>query len=195
MVWRREVDCSLNVTDRPTHACQKGRSRPGMGRPTDPPPRAARRKFWAGTARPADPAAHSAAKNLRRQLSWHARPAHIYGLTCNQESIVSKFTSYGAGQVNGLTRLLQKPARKWRLCEVMRPKISGRPTRPAPTLTARSAAKNSGRDGPTDRPCRAQRGENLGRDCPDRPTLSRRTPVTFNEQSTSRRPVACTALP
>ena len=84
----------------------------------------------------------------------------------------------------------------------------GRPDRP--TLTARSAGRKNraGTARPTD-PGRAQRGENFGPGRPDRPTLPRAarrkfgsglsrptdpispTPVTFNEQSTSRRPPTC----
>ena len=80
---RCEVDCSLNVPDRPTHPSAFAEFRPGLDRPTDPPPRAARRKFGSdrstdrpgraqrgekstvGTDRPTDPAARSAAQNLR----------------------------------------------------------------------------------------------------------------------------------
>ena len=49
--------------DRPTLTARSAAKKSGRDGPTDRPrPRAARRKFWAGTARPTDPAARSAAK-------------------------------------------------------------------------------------------------------------------------------------
>ena len=49
--------------DRPTLTARSAAKKSGRDGPTDRPrPRAARRKFRAGTARPTDPAARSAAK-------------------------------------------------------------------------------------------------------------------------------------
>ena len=42
----------MYVPDRPTLTPGRGQIRSGLGRPTDPPPRAARRKFWVGTTPP-----------------------------------------------------------------------------------------------------------------------------------------------